>query len=365
MVNFNAPSRAAAHPADWAVLVYTSSSHDLEEHTQAGLQELSQEIRDCHIPVAVQWGRAGAAERIEVSGGQLERVESVGTTDMSHPATLSDFLSWGMKRYPARHYAVVVGGHGAGFLGCVTNTERRKMMRLPELREALEKAPFKPEMMAFNTCLMACTENLSELNGQVGHIVAAQAGEHDKGMPLGAWIHQLEDCADGGQAARKLVDECRNTPHRTPHMSALQLRGLPAYEQAIDTLGAEILAHPDSREVLQRELKQVAGLWEEPRDNALYRQVDAGLLARRWAQQPELPESLRSAARQVAEKADEMVTAKSSQTPGSGVSIFAPDQPWQSIPLFDAKMSQVYGNLQLSQKTQWDEAIDWLSSARS
>lgn len=38
-----------------------------------------------------------------------------GRTDTGDPAVLIDFLSWGIRRYPARRYFVVIWNHGEGW----------------------------------------------------------------------------------------------------------------------------------------------------------------------------------------------------------------------------------------------------------
>ena len=358
------PSTSARLPQpkpEWAVLIYTSSTPDLEKATAAGLDEMIQGVDDGGVPVVVQWGKGGQAQRLVVDQGALAEAQALGPTDMSCLSTFEGFLEWGMSRYPAHRYAVVMGGHGAGFLGGVTDSDRRRMLRLPELRQALEAAPHKPELLVFNSCIMSCGETAAELKNVGGALVASQASEEGLGMPLGGWIAHLGQCADGAAGARALVDECRLTPERTSHISAIDLHKVTPFEATLDCLAQAILAQPQARPALQEGLRQVGGLWKQTWDFALYRQVDVGSLCQVWAADQRLPDSLREAARQAQERAQAMVLDKTAAQPPVGVSLFAPEKPWEQTPIFDKSLGQVYADLRQAQETHWDEAIHWLS----
>ncbi len=41
-------------------------------------------------------------------------VEDLGETDTSDPKMLENFIRWGAEKFPAKHYMVVIWGHGNG-----------------------------------------------------------------------------------------------------------------------------------------------------------------------------------------------------------------------------------------------------------
>lgn len=366
-MNISSSPRPLKKP-EWAVLVYTSSSADIEQATTDGLAEMSRQLTGARdVSVAVQRGLKGTAERFEVETdiGELKSCGNIGTTDMASPTSLADFLKWGMSKYPAEHYAVVVGGHGAGFLGCVTNTEKQKMMRLPDVHKAFSEAPVKPEVVAFNTCLMSCGEMATELRDIAPALVASQAGEEGMGMPLGGWISSLYKCQDGASAARLMVDECRDTADRTSHVSALDPSKVPAYLGGMSELANEILENRQARPALQEDLKSVGGLWQNAWDFALHRQVDVGNLCETWSTDERLPQSLRDAATRAGHRAGSVVVDKSGSGVHTGLSVFIPEnKPWEPMKLFDKTLGEIYGDLAHSKATAWDKAIHWLSEAK-
>jgi hypothetical protein len=106
-------------------------------------------------------------------------LKDLGDADMSRRSTLSDFLSWGIRSFPARHYMVVLADHGAGFMGALADYKTRKNMPLPEIREALgearEKTGIKPDVLVMDGCLMGEVEVARELGNEADYLVATES----------------------------------------------------------------------------------------------------------------------------------------------------------------------------------------------
>ncbi|MCL5774308.1 MAG: clostripain-related cysteine peptidase, partial [Firmicutes bacterium] len=64
--------------------------------------------------------------------------EKVGQLDMGDPKTLQDFIKWGMKKYPAEHYALVLWDHGAGFMGSMVDEKTNNIIDNKELAGVLK-----------------------------------------------------------------------------------------------------------------------------------------------------------------------------------------------------------------------------------
>ena len=112
----------AARSNAWTVLIYTSASRDLEKAVADSLEEITgqggppQDVR-----VVAQMGAQGNWQRYQLHGvAHPPPLEPGRPGDMSDADELRRFLLWGMEKYPSQHYAVVLGGHGAGFAGAVT-----------------------------------------------------------------------------------------------------------------------------------------------------------------------------------------------------------------------------------------------------
>ena len=225
---------------------------------------------------------------------------------------------------------MVLGGHSAGFAGAVTDAERRKMLRLPELAEALGE--MQPDVLVFNSCLMAQAEVAAEMAPVADYLVASQTEEKGLGMQLGEWLTTLHGAP--ADAARQLAEKCSG--ERAPKVSAIDLK--TPFLSHLDDLARAIEGHPEDRSTLQAHIAKEATLW--PRgDRPLADHKDLHGLLARWEGDPALSQEVRSTARELREQAP----------PGLG--IYAPSAP--AIPLAD----QLYAPLRLARQTRWDEAL--------
>ena len=81
---------------------------------------------------------------------------------MGDPQTLVDFVSWGVKEFPAQHYALMLWDHGSSWAGIAfDDTDGEKGISLPELDAALrtssnpDRRSSKLDLIGFDACLMA------------------------------------------------------------------------------------------------------------------------------------------------------------------------------------------------------------------
>ena len=348
--------------AAWTVLIYTSASRDLEVAVSDSLQEICDGPGPPQdIQVVAQMGWRGQAQRFQLH--QSAHPQSLGdpeSLDMTEPQQLQRFLKWGMKAYPAQRYAVVLGGHGAGFGGAVTDSDRRKMLRLPQLEEALGGLPARPEMVIFNTCLMAQAEVAEQLASVTSHLVASQTQLTGLGLPLAAWLQHLPDCQQGDSAASALVDEASQAGPRSPQVGAIDLDQWPQLSLKLDALAQQILDHPQSSSQLLQHIKNQAHLWPRPQDRPLVDQLDLVSLCRSWQQEEQLPDRLRQQSGEVADLVQQI--CQHSQPQAHGLSVYAPDQPFAHLGPPQARLGQLYGELRWARQTRWDEAITALIS---
>jgi len=315
--------------ADWGVLIYSSGSRDIEANCRAALEEVAAAPLPEDVVVGAQLGTADEVVRFSLPAGTREHLPA---QDMASTATLKDFLRWGMERFPAKRYAVVLGGHSAGFAGALTDGERRKMLRLPELAEALGE--LKPDVLVFNSCLMAQAEVAAEMAPVAGYLVASQTEEKGLGMPLGQWLQSLD--GEPAAVARSLAQVCATSGERAPRVASIDLRA-PWLPQ-LDSLARAIEEHPEDRAELRAHIEQEPTLW--PRgDRPLADHKDLHGLLARWESDPGLAPELREKSRQLRAAAP------------AGLGIYAPSSA--GIPLAE----QLYAPLRLAQATRWDEAL--------
>jgi hypothetical protein len=105
----------------WTVMVYMAGDNNLDSAGVADLKEMKKVGSTDQINILVQFDRAGAklaTNRYYVKkGGTIanDKVSGLGETNMGDPAVLQDFVTWGIKKYPAEHYLLVLWNHGAGW----------------------------------------------------------------------------------------------------------------------------------------------------------------------------------------------------------------------------------------------------------
>jgi hypothetical protein len=190
--------------------------------------------------------------------------------DMSAPDSLSNFLKWGIKKYPAKHTMIVIGGHSGGFLGSVTNAQKNALIPIDKLTDAIKKTTdetgIKPDVIVFNSCFMGQLEPLHNLRGTADYLVASEKPEYRQGIPLGKAIASMQERIDSGktvspeEAAVSVVEASSQTPERTPAIAAFRADRLDKLGSILDKLSDQLL-HSDLSE---EEIKSIVANSSKP-----------------------------------------------------------------------------------------------------
>ena len=200
---------------DWTVLLYLNGNNNIEGDVLTGFLTAEEVSHNDKMNMLAQLGRApqsiahssykdevdndwDGVRRYVVKKGETsphgpqvwtsmgkhnkkidsEMTADLGKADMSNPQTLKDFLNWGMKNYPAKHYMVVLAGHGSGFLGSLPDYKSKKHMGLQETAkvfdEVKEETGVKPDVLVMDACLMAQAEAAHELKDTAEYYIASE-----------------------------------------------------------------------------------------------------------------------------------------------------------------------------------------------
>lgn len=106
---------------NWTVMVYMAGDNNLDSAGVVDLTEMKKVGSTSEINVLVQFDREGGnmgTNRYFVQKGGTagkDKVADLGETNMGDPKVLEDFVTWGIKSYPAKHYLLVLWNHGAGW----------------------------------------------------------------------------------------------------------------------------------------------------------------------------------------------------------------------------------------------------------
>ena len=138
------PSVLIAAPAKWTILIYGHADHSLTSAMRSDLLEMEEAGSSENFKIAVQldinstdrrtkfWKfkynidpkkfrgvkRLLISEDNNPSRFNSDIIESLPEEkNMDDPEVLSDFIQWGMTKYPADRYGLVLWNHGGQFVG--------------------------------------------------------------------------------------------------------------------------------------------------------------------------------------------------------------------------------------------------------
>jgi len=176
----------------WTVLAYCDGNNNIDvSHTGASftimdVQEMEKVGSSANINVVTMLGclkKSGNCSYYHIEkypndfGDSISSpvLQDLGTRDMSEPTTLKNFIGYGVSKYPADHYVLIIDDHGGGWRGTCSDEQNGggKMMTLPQLRQALTGAP-KFDVIVFHACLMSMVEVAYELRQKANYMVGSQ-----------------------------------------------------------------------------------------------------------------------------------------------------------------------------------------------
>ncbi|MFT3773160.1 MAG: clostripain-related cysteine peptidase [Minicystis sp.] len=204
-------------------------------------------------------------------------VEVVSDDHAAPEESLSRFLTWGMDRYPADHYAVIVWGHGLGWRpaasgpvvpvrydragtsgGIAFDEAVGSVLDTPGLRRALagasrEKLAGRPiDLYASDACLMQSVEVAGELAGAARFVVGSEQIEEDYvGLPYRTWLPLLHGSKPLPQAAACALEDvaCRAAAALPPAQRAEAQQAAGLTLSAVDGSALSVALLPALRRV--------------------------------------------------------------------------------------------------------------------
>ena len=138
-----------------------------------------------------RWRYEGYLYDDQADGFFLE--QSLPLQSMADPETLTDFVRWGAKAYPAKKIALVLWDHGGGSKTGIFIDElfEGDIMYLDELGDALRDSGVHLEAVLFDACLMAGLETAYAICDSADWMIASEELVAGKGTAVGRWLQQL------------------------------------------------------------------------------------------------------------------------------------------------------------------------------
>lgn len=175
---------------EWTVLFYAAGNNELEPEINKCFYDLTFAGSNQDINIIIQIGRGDrkmvnilrpgqcfcvedcdwtGVRRYEIGQNEGRMIFDMGNINMADPLMLFDFISWGMVQYPAKHYMVVLSGHGSSFIGALTDygQELPYIMGTANMCEAVVLASIQTkrciDILILDMCYMNSVEIMYEL----------------------------------------------------------------------------------------------------------------------------------------------------------------------------------------------------------
>jgi hypothetical protein len=381
------PAEPPAPPAtgSWTVLVYMTGE-DLNAYAAEDINEMEQALTMLpgSVRIVVSWdqpragvGRASATGNgaqpawrgygrsvLEADAGTIASSFdlSFGERNTGDPATLVDFVTWGVQRAPAEHYLLQLWGHGDGLAGSQFDSESRgDALTIAELGSALT-TPGLPaiELVSFDNCLMAMAEVAAAIPPSVGGVfVASQELVSGAGQDYATAYSALAVTDPAAVTAAEVATgmvasygvQYRNDRGRMDTFSAVSTAGQAALHAAL----GQFVDATATLNAAQRTTLRTAARASIAYDTSSSR--DLGSFMGRVAAATSLPATVRSAAAGVTAALSAAVIAKTADQRGSsGVAIYLPTASDGSLASY-SRDAQAF-----TQATGWDQFARWLAT---
>ena len=138
--------------------------------------------------------------------------EDAGSAAMVKPETLSDFIRYGAKKFPANRMALIFWDHGGGSVSGFGYDEKYASsgsMDLAEIDQALTDGGVKFDFVGFDACLMATTETALMLADHADYMIASEETEPGIGWYYTDWLTKLSKntSMDTVSLGREIIDD--------------------------------------------------------------------------------------------------------------------------------------------------------------
>jgi hypothetical protein len=236
------------------------------------------------------------AKRLLVKQNAFQEVSDLGEIDTADPASLADFIRWGVKTYPAAHYMLVLWDHGGGWQGfgvdeTLPSSANSDMMGLLKIQagvsNGLQQAGLsKFDIIGFDACLMASLEVAETLKPYSNYLLASEETEPGHGWDYTALTGAAS--LDAVALSKKILDGYQaiaNTPQwddgASITLSLIDLTKLASIETALSRLSADYgtpLAVAPISSAVGKDRSSVLEFGKNPDPTHAMNLVDAGSL---------------------------------------------------------------------------------------
>ncbi len=331
---------------DWTVMVFSNGDNNLEVTAIGNLDQMEQvDLRNVSAACVVQIDRSATDAGLGYTGALVPSTDTSGGNwsdtrrgsvrfdgvmwtystalspaiasqpelNMGDDATLINFVQWATDVAPARHYALVLLGHGEGWRGCSHDYDPGGYLRMDELRDAFD-AIGHVDVLALHMCVMQMAEVATEVIGEADYLVAAEDALWGARFDYDGWLGWLSGHTDATaeQLAVRIFEEDDD-----PTLSVLDLSRVPTLNDTVATFAQVAL---DSATQTDWEYLRDARTQADEFQYSSYRDLQQYMDA--VAADTAISAALRTAAEAVSAQVEQVVVRAKGR--GEGLSIYLP-----------------------------------------
>lgn len=145
------------------------------------------------------WKTSGISSSVnqiyQIENGRMRQLEAdMGNKAMTDPATLSEFIRYCAKNFPANRNELIFWDHGGGSVSGYGYDEKKKnggSMNLAGISRALNDGGVRFDFVGFDACLMATAETALMMNNYADYLIASEETEPGIGWYYTDWMTKL------------------------------------------------------------------------------------------------------------------------------------------------------------------------------
>jgi len=183
---------------EWTILIYSNGNNELAPEMWQSKLDLEEIGSDSNVNVVMQIGLESrelvkiirplddipftneiwtGVRRYYISKGSSLLVKDMGKINMADHRNLYDFITWGIKLYPAKKYMVIISGHGASLIAALPDLSQDKpyMMGISEMCKTINMIKSTTganiDVLCLDICYMNTIELIYEFGKKMNHTV--------------------------------------------------------------------------------------------------------------------------------------------------------------------------------------------------
>lgn len=181
---------------EWTILIYANGNNEMEQEIYDSMIKLDTINKNENINIIMEIGRAkkdvvkiitptkklkpfldcwNGVRRYKFENGSALLIENLNNLNMADGNTLYEFIKWGISNFHAKHYMLLISGHGISFIGGLTDIalDGFYIMGIPTMCHAInlikEDMGISIDILILDMCYMNLIEILYELGSTKTH----------------------------------------------------------------------------------------------------------------------------------------------------------------------------------------------------